>query len=64
MDLTRISAEVSDIVTSRELEVEMHTPLLVMDEIDYDFEGKVIFYSKQYFISGEIEQTVLRMKLQ
>ena len=64
MDLTRISAESSDVITSRELEVEMHTPLLVMDEIDYDFEGKVIFYSKQYFISGAIEQTVLRMKLQ
>lgn len=64
MDLTRISAESSDVITSRELEVEMHTPLLVMDEIDYDFEGKVIFYSKQYFISGAIEQTVIRMKLQ
>lgn len=64
MDLTRVSAELADQTTSHALEVEVGTPLLVMDEIDYDLEGKVIFYSKQYFASGAIEHTVLRMKLQ
>jgi len=34
-----------------------------MEEVDYDIDGNIIFYSRQYFINEAFEQTVLRKKL-
>ena len=34
-----------------------------MEEVDYDIDGNIVFYSRQYFANGMFEQTVLRKRL-
>ena len=63
MDLTELSAVAADEPLAKRLEVPVGTPLLNMEEVDYDIEGKPIFYSDQYFTNGPIQHTVLRKKL-
>ena len=63
MDLTELHPVVADEATAQSLHVPVGTPLLNMKEIDFDIEGKPIFYSDQYFTDGMISHTVLRKKL-
>ena len=63
MDLTQLHAVVADEKVAEALEVAKNTPLLNMEEIDYDIDGNIIFYSSQYFVDDIFEQTVLRKKL-
>ena len=63
MDLTQLHAVAADEKTAEILKVPQGTPLLNMEEVDYDSEGNAIFYSKQYFVDGLFEQTVLRKRL-
>ena len=39
------------------------TPLLNMDEVDYDIDGNPVFCSDQYYVDGIIRHTVMRKKL-
>ena len=39
------------------------TPLLSMDEVDYDIDGAPVFVSREYFADGIFRHTVLRKKL-
>ena len=63
MDLTQLHAVLADEEIGKILGVMPGTPLLNMEEVDYDIEGKAVFYSKQFFIDGLFEQTVLRKRL-
>ena len=63
MDLTHLHAVAANEKLSEFLEIPVGTPLLNMEEIDYDIDGNVIFYSKQYFVDEFFDQTVLRKKL-
>ena len=63
MDLTELHAVAADEVTAAALGVPVGTPLLNMEEVDFDIEGNPIFYSSQYFADGMLSQTVLRKKL-
>ena len=45
------------------LQVPVGTLLMNMEEVDYDMEGNIVFFSSQYFIDEVFEQTVLRKKL-
>lgn len=62
MDLTELHAVVADEKLSKILEMPCGTPLLNMEEVDYDIEGNPLFYSKQYFVDEFIVHTVLRKK--
>ena len=44
-------------------QVPQGTPLLNMDEVDYDIEGAPVFASNEYFADGIFHHTVLRKKL-
>ena len=48
---------------SKLLEVSVGSPLLNMKEIDYDIDGNVIFYSRQYFLDEFFSHTVMRKNL-
>lgn len=61
MDLTKLHAVVADERLAKLLDVAVGTPLFNMEEVDYDIEGRPVFYSRQYFVDGIIEHTVLRM---
>lgn len=63
MDLTRLHAVPADEKIADILSVPVGIPLLNMEEVDYDIEGNAVFYSRQYFIDGLFEQTVLRKRL-
>ena len=63
MDLTQLHAVLSDEKVSSALEIKIGTPLLNMEEVDYDIDGNIVFYSSQYFMDEYFEQTVLRKKL-
>ena len=63
MDLTQIHAVLSDEIVSKALDIPVGTPLLNMEEVDYDIDGKPVFYSRQYFRDEVFEQTVLRKKM-
>ena len=63
MDLTDIHARTADSRLAKVLEVAEQTPLLNLEEVDYDIEGKAIFYSREYFVDSLFLHTVLRKKL-
>lgn len=63
MDLTRLHAVVASDEIAKMLDVPVGTPLLNMEETDYDIDGNILFYSSQYFADGFFEQTVLRKKI-
>lgn len=62
MDLTELHPILADEKLAKILKVDVGTPLLNMEEIDYDIEGNPIFYSRQYFVDGFFQHTVLRKK--
>lgn len=63
MDLTQLNAVSAEGEIAEILKVPVGTPLLNMEEVDYSIEGNIVFYSRQFFINGMFEQTVLRKKL-
>ena len=63
MDLTRIHAVLSDTCVSKALDIPAGTPLLYLEEVDYDIDGNIVFYSRQYFCDKMLEQTILRKKI-
>lgn len=63
MDLTQLHAVIANEIVADALSIPVGTPLLNMEEVDYDISGKIVFYSSQYFVDEFFEQTVLRKKL-
>ena len=63
MDLTHLHAVAASKKIAECLGIPVGTPLLNMEEIDYDIDGNVVFYSRQYFVDEFFDQTVLRKKL-
>ena len=63
MDLTQIRAIAANEVVAEALNISTGTPVLNMEEVDYDISGNVVFYSMQYFVDDIFEQTVFRKKL-
>lgn len=63
LDLTEIHPAVTDEKLAAIFEVPVGTPLLYMEEVDYNIDGQPVLYSKEYFIDGVFHHTVLRKKL-
>ena len=63
MDLTQLHAVAASETVADALQIPVGTPLLNMEEVDYDISGNVVFYSSEYFMDEYFEQTVLRKKL-
>lgn len=63
MDLTELHAVLADAKVAKALDIPAGTPLLNMEEVDFDIEGAIVFYSSQYFVDEFFQQTVLRKKL-
>ncbi len=63
MDLTQLHPVLADDIVANALHVPKGTPLLNMEEVDYDIDGNIVFYSSQYFIDEVFEQTIMRKKL-
>lgn len=63
LDLTDLKPITADTALSELLQVPVGSPLLRMDEVDYDIDGNPVFCSKEYFVDGIFRHTVLRKKL-
>ena len=63
LDLTDLRPTVADAALAEIFQVPMGTPLLNMDEVDFDIDGKPVFCSNEYFADGIFRHTVMRKKL-
>jgi GntR family transcriptional regulator len=63
IDVTEIHTIVADERLAGMFSVQLGTPLLYMDEVDYDIMGNPVFCSDEYFLDGIIKHTVLRKKI-
>jgi len=63
LDLTDMKPVVADKRLADILQVAEGSPLLFMDEVDFDIDGKPVFCSREYFVDGIFRHTVLRKKL-
>lgn len=63
LDLTDLRPVVADAHLAEVFQVPPGSPLLFMDEVDYDIDGNPVFCSREYFADGIFRHTVLRKKL-
>lgn len=63
LDLTDVRPTAADAELGEIFGVPIGTPLLNMDEVDFDIDGKPVFCSNEYFIDGVFKLTVMRKKL-
>ena len=63
MDLTEVRPAVADAALSEVVDCPMGTPLLHMEEVDFDLEGTPVLFSDEYYADGIIKHTVMRKKL-
>ena len=63
LDLTDLRAIPADEKLSGIFQVPVGTPLLYMEEVDFDIDGKPVFCSTEYFADGIFRHTVMRKKL-
>jgi len=63
MDLADVRPAAADEHLAEIFGVPVGTPLLNMEEVDFDIEGKPVFCSSEYFIDGVFRHTVMRKKL-
>lgn len=62
MDITEIRPASADAALSALFGIAEGTPLLYMDELNYDIEGTPMLYSPQHYAGGIIRHTLLRKK--
>ena len=53
----------ADAALAEIFQIPMGSPLLNMDEVDFDIDGKPVFCSTEYFVDGIFRHTVMRKKL-
>ncbi|MEG1594385.1 MAG: GntR family transcriptional regulator, partial [Oscillibacter sp.] len=63
MDLTDVRPTLADETLANIFDCPMGAPLLHMDEVDFDIDGKPVFCSSEYFADGIFRHTVMRKKL-
>ena len=63
LDLTDLRPVVADAALAEIFQIPMGSPLLNMDEVDFDIDGKPVFCSNEYFADGIFRHTVMRKKL-
>lgn len=62
MDLTEVRPMVADERLAKIFSIPFGSPLLYMDEVDYDIDGNPVFCSAEYYVDGIIKHTVMRKK--
>lgn len=63
LDLTDVRPAMADERLAEIFQVPQGTPLLNMDEVDFDIDGNPVFCSDEYYVDGIIRHTVMRKKL-
>ena len=63
LDLTNLRPVTADDALAEILAVPAGAPVLFMDEVDYDMDGRPVLCSREYFADGFFRHTVMRKKL-
>lgn len=63
MDMARLHPIVADRSLSEILKVSQGTPLLYIEEVDFDIDGNPILFSRQYFVGDYVQHNILRKRL-
>ena len=63
MDVTSVRAVAADSEVAEALGVEPGSPLLYMDEVDYDRDGAPILYARQFYADGIVRHSLIRKKI-
>lgn len=63
LDVTEVRPVCAKGPVAQRLSVPEGTPLLYMDEVDYDFIGTPVMYAREYFVDGVIAHNVVRRKI-
>lgn len=63
MDMARLQAVVADQHLSELLQIPQGSPLLYVEEVDYDIDGNPILLSRQYFVGDYVQHNILRKRL-
>lgn len=63
MDMAQLRPIVADETLSEILQIAPGTPLLYVEEVDYDIDGNPILFSRQYFVGDYVQHNILRKRL-
>lgn len=63
MDLASLHPVVADETLSGLMSLPVGSPLLHIEETDYDIDGRPFLYSRQYFVDQYFDHTILRKRL-
>ncbi len=63
MDIARLLPIVADAELAEILQIAPGTPLMYVEEVDYDVDGKPILFSRQYFVSDYFQYNIIRKRL-
>lgn len=63
MDMARLRPIVADEALAQIMQIAPGTPLLYVEEVDYDVEGNPILFSRQYFVGDYVQHNILRKRL-
>ena len=63
LDLTDLRPVTADDALAEIFSLPVGSPLLFMDEVDYDIDGRPVLCSREYFADGFFRHTVVRKKL-
>lgn len=63
MDMAQLKPIVADDALAQLLNVAQGTPLLYVEETDFDVEGTPILFSRQYFVGDYVQHNILRKRL-
>ena len=63
MDVTSVRAVAAAQEVAETLGVEPGSPLLYMDEVDYDRDGAPILYARQFYADGIVRHSLIRKKI-
>ena len=63
MDIARLLPITADENISRILNIPVGTPLMYIEEVDYDVDGNPILFSRQYFVNDYFQYNILRKRL-
>ena len=63
LDLTDLRPVTADAALAEIFQIPIGAPLLNMEEVDFDIDGRPVFCSTEYFADGIFRHTVMRKKL-
>ena len=63
MDVAQLKPVVADEALADILQIAPGTPLMYIEEVDYDVDGHPVLFSRQYFVNDYFRHTIIRKRL-